>query len=819
MICILCCEQGRVKAVNRKASSLGIVAGDLLLKYLSDTLSKRTWMQALADLSAASSTSHSSSVSSCDNSGSADTDSSLSADIYSGGGDPNDEMLLRELLLESMGMATPAQPGRLAQACYTIELRVGRFTFYGFVRHTSAEPRGQRILIQTVPSSIPYTTSSLSEDVDRHFIYDMSRLDEQENAVIATDRIGKIIYANDTVQNIYGWTPSEMVGRNVMDLVPHESAIDLGNSIMKSLTSGHSWSGLYTNKHRNGGPIECFVTDYPIFDSANQVIGIVGVSCIKRKDERMGYRTVEMLNQEKSNDRNSTGERKPTKCDEMPCFLVACRPEEDQQAWKVKYTSSSWLMKLGDDYRPGQILPRNMEAVGALCVSISDTERLFHIPFPDSPRSLDNLRRNLEVTLKEATAHTEVNATKMDFILQVSHELRTPLAGIIGEIDHLQSLLKQDCSVNPITLRESLEVIEASANIQLALVNNVLDWQQLEHDSPLKVSPADIVLVDIVQIAVLCHRWAAKQKDCRINAVITKGTPGRLFIDGLRLSQVLLNLINNAVKYSFRGTSIDVSISFDPVVGCLKVTVEDCGPGISQRAVEELFKRFARVRPVSATSPSDEVMPLPSGTGLGLYVCSQVVKAMNGRIWYEPRSNERGSRFQFCIQVAKPTEFLEKDLYLGSRGGDLVGTGVHTPVRSGAGSPVESCASSPNDEALRVLIVEDNLINQKVLMKMLEKLPVPPSIVHRANDGIECLEQCLKHDYDVILMDIQMPRLDGVETTRRLRERGNDTKIVAVTANGGMSFEVATKVGMNDILLKPVTRDSLVSVFKKLTDR
>ena len=377
--------------------------------------------------------------------------------------------------------------------------------------------------------------------------------------------------------------------------------------------------------------------------------------------------------------------------------------------------------------------------------------------------------------LQSKAAAEEANSAKSLFVANMSHELRTPLNGILGMLG-LAAGRPMDKEV-----RLFIETAERSANHLLAIVNDVLDLSQLEagrlaieHE---RVSPRAVVAA----AASIIEPEAARRGN-RIELQVDAAVPSHVLADEGRLRQVVLNLLSNAVKFTQNG-SVTLRLDSAPADGgcLLRFAVTDTGIGISDAAQASLFKDFSQA--------DSSIRRRFGGTGLGLAISRRLVEAMNGRIDFESKEG-KGSTFHFEIPC--------------------------TLAAGGEAEPVPTTAPSALPR-LRVLAVEDVPTNQLLLQHLLARDGHDYEI---ANNGREALEAVRHKLYDVILMDVQMPEMDGVEATQRIRQLPlphGGVPIIMVTANAMVGdSEKYVAAGASDYISKPIKvaalRDALARV-------
>lgn len=381
------------------------------------------------------------------------------------------------------------------------------------------------------------------------------------------------------------------------------------------------------------------------------------------------------------------------------------------------------------------------------------------------------------VQLRDAKEKADAaNQAKTLFLAKVSHELRTPMNGILG----MTSILL-DSPLNE-KQKRSLGVVKYSANSLLKIINDILDFSKLE-TGKLRIENSDFNLKALINRAVEPLRANAQDKGLYLKTRLGADLPENVNSDALRLQQILTNLIGNAVKFTERGgivLSANLESQNDERI-VVKFVVEDTGLGIPKNMHDKLFKSFSQI--------DGSLTRKYGGTGLGLSITKELVERMNGEISVESEKGE-GSKFAFTIGFNAP-ENKEKT--------------AESDMLDG-GEELSAIAAKFPDYPLQILVAEDSFINREVIIEALSAKPWRCEI---AENGALAVEAFKKSDFDIILMDIQMPEMDGFEATRKIREieadSGKHIKIIGLTAHSVEdSKPECENAGMDAIVGKPI---------------
>jgi len=395
-------------------------------------------------------------------------------------------------------------------------------------------------------------------------------------------------------------------------------------------------------------------------------------------------------------------------------------------------------------------------------------------------------RKTAEEALRQANAALKRSSqAKSAFLATMSHEIRTPLNGVIGLTSLLQS------TALSLQQREYVSALQASGDALLALIDDILDFSKIEAGQlTLEQQPLDLRRL-AGEVAGL-FASEARAKGLELHNHVDPAVPAQLVGDPTRLRQVLTNLVGNALKFTAQGeVEIAMSLEEESAEGALvRVAVRDTGIGIAPEAQARLFEPF--------TQADASTTRRYGGTGLGLAICKRLVDLMGGQIGVESVPGQ-GSTFWLTLLLTR------------------VPSGHDTLLLPPQQRPVATATAAESAVCGRVLVVEDNAINRLVVVGLLKRLGYG---VHTVEDGRQAVEAVGRETYDLVLMDLHMPELDGFAATAAIRERegatGRRLPIVALTADAlAGDAEKSRAAGMDDHLAKPVTQERLAAVLDR----
>ncbi|MBL4242436.1 response regulator [Vibrio fluvialis] len=434
-------------------------------------------------------------------------------------------------------------------------------------------------------------------------------------------------------------------------------------------------------------------------------------------------------------------------------------------------TSDSVLLLLGT--RKGQF---SLETKSTLSRFRPLLERAINdIEHKEALQKLVDLKtRELKIAQQQAE---QANQSKSQFLAMMSHELRTPLNAVLGLID----LLRDDSDAYQ---QEMLEQMENSAELLLVIINDILDLSRIE-SGHFELQRHWISLSKKLQHALEYHSQVAQAKDIKFNVKASICEQFEYWVDSVRLTQILFNIIGNAIKFTHQGF---VDVSLVTARDRLEIEVRDSGIGIDNERIEHLFSPFIQA--------DTSITRNYGGTGLGLAITKHLVELMGGTIKVNSKLGE-GSLFTISIPLESRST---------------------AAVNENAGQLSDTKTYDALDNNKHILVVEDTKTNQMVIQLLLNRMGYNVTIANNGQHAIELIKK--NRSFDLIFMDISMPIMDGIQATRILRSQRLTTPIIALTAHSMNSdHQNCLAAGMNDIVLKPIRSKELQRISDRYLNR
>ena len=391
-----------------------------------------------------------------------------------------------------------------------------------------------------------------------------------------------------------------------------------------------------------------------------------------------------------------------------------------------------------------------------------------------------NTMKDILHTEKEKQKAVFSNEAKSKFLANMSHEIRTPINAVLG----MDAMILRES--NDESIKEYALNIQNAGQTLLALINDILDFSKIE-SGKMELVPVEYDFSSMIHDAVNMIMMKAENKGLKTVVSVEKTIPSRLFGDEGRIRQILINLLNNAVKYTKEGSvSLNVTGDIQDNEVCLTFVVEDTGIGIKEEDISKLFARFERIE--------EEKNKNIEGTGLGISITMQLLKLMDSELKVESEYG-KGSRFSFVLK-----QWIVNNEPIGN---------LEERIKQHASDyKYRVSFTAPN---AHVLVVDDNTINRTVFINLLKQTKIQ---IDEAKSGMECLEKVQEKRYDLIFLDHMMPEMDGVETLHHMKAMNTypckDTPVIALTANAiSGAHEMYLKEGFTEYLSKPIQPEKL----------
>ena len=654
-------------------------------------------------------------------------------------------------------------------------------------------------------------------------------VEQSPESIVITDLRGNIEFVNDAFLRATGYTREEVIGRNPRILRSGKTPDSVYRDMWATLLRGESWRGQIVNRRKDGSEYTEQALIVPIREPAGEVTHYVGI----KQDITENVRMAEELQRHKDHLEELVQER----ADQLAAIFRA-QPDlyfqVDRESTILKYLAAdqrelfvspeAFLGRRLTEVLPPEVASRMVAALQQIFAGESMVVLEYDLSVEGGTRTYEArlvplgaaqavvVVRNIteqartKAALAEARDAAEAaNRAKSAFLANMSHEIRTPMNAILGFSHLLQAEVPSRRG------REMLNKMSVAAHHLLALINDILDFSKIEADKML-IERREFELEKVVSAVADLVGEPARAKGLSLDIDVGE-LPQRLVGDGVRLQQVLVNFCSNAVKFTDRGSVKlrGVLVAEDEIVTRVRIEVSDTGIGLSPEQKARLFRPFVQAD-LSTTRKY-------GGTGLGLVIAKRLAQLMGGDVGCESEEG-KGSTFWIelpfgtAVSASGPRSVSARDLAQGSERSP-----ASRAARRSASDPsslrspaMRAVADLAADQPLSLLVAEDNELNRDVMIELLASVGLAPDL---AVNGREAVAWAERRPYDLILMDVQMPQLNGLEATRVIRAlpRHARTPILALTANAfGEDREESLRAGMNAHVAKPIDPDALWSM-------
>lgn len=622
-----------------------------------------------------------------------------------------------------------------------------------------------------------------------------SAVEQSPTSIVITDIDGIIEYVNPTFTEITGYEKSEVIGKNPNILKTNYRDSNYYKNLWDTILSGEIWHGEFLNKKKSGELYWEEALISAIRDNDDEIIKFLAIKediserkkisrVLRDSERRLRLITDNMKDAIIQTDEDGIIEY----ASPSTAILLGYQPED-------LISKSIYTLIHDDEKEKMELLKKeNQKLKDIIEIRILQGNGTYHW-IESTVNEIDDMeikgkvficrditvKKRAEEEMKKSIAAAEsTSKAKSQFLANMSHEIRTPMNGILGmtTLTLMTDLTK--------TQRENLELVKNSADSLIRIINSILDFSKIEAGK-LILEELDFNINTLVEKTIASFKYKSEEKGIDIKSSINIKENKVYIGDPGRIQQILTNLIGNAIKFTEYGyVELIVDSLFEKDnKSILQFSVVDTGIGIPKDKINHLFESFSQI--------DGSITRKYGGTGLGLAISKQLIEMMNGEIVVESIEG-KGSSFIFTIElnISDHKSHLED---------------------------AENFNIPASEKKLKILLVEDDKINQMVTVALIEK---QGHTIEIANNGIEAISKYKNEKFDLILMDIQMPEMDGIEATKKIRAyelNGNKyTPIIAVTAHAVQGDrERFLEAGMDDYISKPLDIVKFYDIIRKHT--